>query len=110
MATAKKNNYIDQELEWLEGKAEGLRAYCDNNPESSLTDRMGYRETRGGGVMPFVIASIENQIKSIRETYKDYILIIDAIARLREKEDQKKLLVRGTDDLTPMEDGSITEE
>jgi hypothetical protein len=107
MAVSKKNNYIDMELEWLEMKAEQLRAYVDSNPLSSLTDRIQYRETRNGGAIPVVVATIEQQHKNIRDTLKDYALIVDAISKLREKEEQKKLLTRGDAELSPIEQGDI---
>ena len=107
MAVSKKNNYIDMELEWLEMKAEQQRAYVDANPLSSLTDRVQFRETRNGGAIPMVVATIEQQHKNIRDTLKDYALIIEVIAKLREKEEQKKLLTRGDAELSPLEQGEI---
>lgn len=103
----KKVNYIEMELEWLEMKAEELRSYCDSNPISALVDRMAYKETRGGGVMPMIISTKEAQIKSIRETLQDYIKIIEAIEKLREKEATKKMITRGDQELSPMESGEI---
>lgn len=107
MALSKKNNYIDMELEWLEMKAEQLRSYVDSNPLSELTDRVQFRETRNGGAIPMVVATIEQQHKNIRDTLKDYALIVEAIAKLREKEEQKKLLTRGDADLSPIEMGEL---
>jgi len=104
----KKVNYIEMELEWLEMKAEELRSYCDSNSIGSLVDRMAYKETRGGGVMPMLIQSKEAQIKSIRETLQDYIKIIEAIEKLREKEITKKMVTRGDQELTPIESGEIS--
>jgi hypothetical protein len=98
MATSKKTSFIEMELEWLEMKAEELRAYCDSNNIASLDDR------RVGNK---VTATIEQQIKSIRETLQDYIKIIDAIEKLREKEVAKKSLTRGDQELTPIESGEI---
>lgn len=106
MAT-KRLNYIDMELEWLEGKAEELRAYCDANPLSALVDRMAYRETRGGGSIPMCIQTIEAQIKSIRDTLQDYIKIVEAISKLREREEVKKIATRGDQELTPLETKDI---
>lgn len=108
MAASKKaNNYVEMELTWLEAKAQQLREYCDNNPIASLTDRMAYKETRGGGVMPMIVSTIEQQIKSIRDTLQDYIKIVDAIDKLREKEVGKKALTRGDQELSPLESGSV---
>lgn len=107
MATAKKASYIDMELEWLESKAQELRDYCDNNKITDLVDRVQYKETRGGGVMPMVVATIEQQIKSLRETLQDYIKIIDAINKQREVEAAKKTAARGDQKLTPFEEGKF---
>jgi hypothetical protein len=102
MATTKKNNYIEMELEWLEAKAEEQRAFVDSMPLSLLKDRKDE-----GGEKSKVVATIEAIHKNIRETLKDYALIIEAIAKLREKEETKKQLIRGTEELTPMESGEV---
>src|SRR5688572_3934834 len=104
MATPKKNNYIEMDLEWLEMKAEEQRAFVDSHPLTSLTDRVTYRETKAG-LIPIVVATIEQQHKNLRDTLKDYALVIEAIAKLREKEQDKKNLRGGDDDLSPIEDG-----
>lgn len=93
MAT-KKVLYIEMELDWLEGKAEELRAYCDQTPIAQITDRR---------VQGKVAATIEQQIKSIRDTLQDYIKIIEAIGKLREKEESKKIATRGDQELSPLE-------
>ena len=98
MATKKtSNSYIGMELEWLEKKAAEIREYC-NQPIHKITDR------KDGGK---VIEKKENIIKSIRETLKDYILIVEAIDRLREKEEAKSPSVRGDQELSPLEKGEI---
>ncbi len=98
MATKKTNNtYIGMELEWLEKKATEIREYCDQ-PIHRITDR------KDGGK---VIAKKEDIIKSIRETLRDYILIVEAIDRLREKEQAKGPSVRGDQELSPLEKGEI---
>lgn len=97
MATKKNNSYIEMELEWLEKKAEEIRQYC-NQPIHKITDRKDGDK---------VISKKEEQIKSIRETLKDYILIVEAIDRLREKETTKKIATRGDQELTPIESGEV---
>lgn len=93
----KSNSYIEMELEWLEKKASEIREYCDQ-PIHKITDRKdGIR----------VIARKEDIIKSIRETLKDYILIVEAIDKLRDKEAAKGPSVRGDQELSPMEKGEI---
>lgn len=104
---AKKTNYIEMELEWLEKKANELREYCDANPITGLEARVMYKETRGGGVMPMVVETIGQQIKTIRDTLQDYIKIIEAIDKLREKEETKKIATRGDQELSPLETGEV---
>lgn len=103
----KKVNYIDLELEWLEKKAEELKTYCDLKPINELEDRVQFKETRNGGVIPMVVATIEQQIKSQRETLQDYIKIIEAISKLRETEAAKKTQTRGDQELSPLEERGI---
>lgn len=91
------------ELEWLEMKAEQLRSFVDSNPIPKLTDRI----VALGEDKLVIAAKIEDQLTSIRNTLKDYALIIEVIAKLREKEAQKKLLTRGDADLSPFEQGEL---
>jgi hypothetical protein len=58
--------------------------------------------------MPIVSSTIEQQIKSSREMMIDYLKIIEAIEKLREKEDAaSKISPRGSQKLSPMEQGLI---
>lgn len=98
MATKKQNSYIEMELKWLEKKAEELREYCDSRPIGKLKDRKDGNR---------VVSKIEDQVKSIRETLQDYVKIVEAIDRLREREDTKKTNVRGDQELSPLEKGEI---
>ena len=67
---SKKQTYVSAELEWAEAKLAEWRAYIDNNPINTLKDRIEWKPTAKGGTMPMVIASIESQIKSLRDTMK----------------------------------------
>jgi hypothetical protein len=106
MAT-KKNNYIDFELEWLEAKAKELQQYVDDNPVTELEDRKDVKETKNGGAIWVVVATIEQQHKNIRDTLKDYSILIEAIGRLREGEAKKKMQARGDSNLSMMEEGDL---
>lgn len=97
MSSKKSNSYIEMELEWLDTKASEIREYC-KQPIHKITDRKD--GTR-------VIAKKEDIIKSMRETLKDYIYIIEAIDKLRDKEAAKGPSVRGDQELSPMEKGEI---
>lgn len=88
MAT-KKQSYISAELEWAELRLAEWRSYIDNNPINSLKDRIEWKPTAKGGTMPMVIASQESQIKSLRDTMKEYLALLEVVDKLREKEEQK---------------------
>jgi hypothetical protein len=97
MAT-KKQTYVSAELEWAESKLQEWRAYIDKNPIAELKDRIEWKPTSKGGSMPMVIASIESQIKSLRDTMKEYLLLLETVDNLREKE-EKKTVARGSQDV-----------
>jgi hypothetical protein len=88
MAT-KKQTYVSAELEWAESKLGEWRDYIDANPINTLKDRIEWKPTSKGGTMPMVIASIESQIKSLRDTMKEYLALLEVVDKLREKEEQK---------------------
>jgi hypothetical protein len=102
-----KDTYVSYELEFLEKKAEELKQYVESHPFDSLDDRVRYREVRGGGMIPVVVSTIEQQITSLTKALKDYAEIIGTIAMMREKEEAKKLISRGDQDITPFESGQI---
>ncbi len=95
MAAKKKELLIEYELKFLEKKLKELKKYIENNPFSSLTDRMGHRETKNGAVMPFCIANKEAQRKDLTQALKDYADILRTVESFREKEEAKKQ-ARGT--------------
>lgn len=95
----KKETYVNTELDWAEEQLKSWRAYVDKNPFDTLKDRIEWKPTARGGVMPMVIASIEAQGKFIQETMKNYLALLDVVNNLREKEDAKKIEVRGKAEL-----------
>jgi hypothetical protein len=101
----KKNTYINTELEWAEAQLVSWKAYVDANPLHELEDRIKWKETKAGGAMPMVIASIEAQGKFIQETMKNYLALLEQVDKLREKEEAKKVETRGGQEL-----GSMAEE
>ena len=108
MPIAKKNNYAELELDWIEAKLLELKKYVDANPIDKLTDRVAYKVVKGGGTMPIVIADIEKQIKSIRDTLADYLKFTEAVSKLRETEEtKKKSQARGDQELSPLEQGML---
>lgn len=88
MAT-KKNNYITAELDWAEEQLQSWKAYIDANPFHLLQDRKAYKETKAGGSMPVVVATIEQQGKYIQETMKSYLAMLEVVEKLRQQEEEK---------------------
>ena len=87
---AKQPSYITAELEWAELKLKEWREYVDTDPIATLKDRIEWKPTSKGGAIPMVVASKEAQIKSIRDTMKEYLSLLDVVDKLREKEADKK--------------------
>ena len=86
----KKNTYTSAELNWAEVQLESWKAYVDEHPLHTMKDRIEWKPTAKGGLLPMVIASIEAQGKFIQETMKNYLALLEVVERLREKEDVKK--------------------
>ena len=95
-----KNNYITAELNWAEERLASWKAYIDKNPLHEMKDRIEWKPTARGGMLPMVIASIEAQGKFIQETMKNYLALLEVVDRLREKEQVKKQ-ARGNSDVPP---------
>lgn len=89
MAKSTKTTYINTELEWAEEQLKSWKAYVDKNPIHELKDRIEWKPTARGGLLPMVIASIEAQGKFIQETMKNYLALLEVVDKLREKEETK---------------------
>ena len=87
---SKKKVFIDVELEWAETQLESWKQYVDNNPLHTLKDRIEMKPTAKGGLMPMVIASIEQQGKFIQETMKNYLSLLKEVDVMRSMEEAKK--------------------
>ena len=88
MAT-KKQTFVSIELSWAEDQLKTWKDYVDANPISGLKDRIEWKSTSKGGMLPMVIASIEQQGKFIQETMKNYLTLLQQVNDLREKEEAK---------------------
>jgi len=100
----KKTTYINAELDWAETQLSSWKSYVDNNPLHEMKDRVEYKETRAGGVMPMIVATIEAQGKFVQETMKNYLSLLEVVDNLRNKEETKKVAVRGDVQLGSMAD------
>lgn len=86
----KKTTFINAELEWAEEQLHSWKAYVDANPLHELKDRIEWKPTSKGGMLPMVIASIEAQGKFIQETMKNYLSLLEVVDKLRTQEEAKK--------------------
>lgn len=84
-----KTNYINAELDWAETKLQEWQTYIDENPIHTLSDRIEWKETKGGRV-PQVIATIEQQGKYIQDMMKNYLSLLGEVNKMREVEEKKK--------------------
>ena len=101
MAAPKKTTYINTELNWAEEQLASWKQYVDANPMHQLKDRIEWKPTGKGGLLPMVIASLESQGKFIQETMKNYLALLEVVDKLREKE-EAKVEVRGNGELGSM--------
>lgn len=101
MAAPKKTTFISVELDWAEQQLSSWKEYVDANPMHTLKDRIEWKPTSKGGMLPMVIASIESQGKFIQETMKNYLALLEVVDKLREKE-EAKIDVRGNAELGSM--------
>jgi len=101
MAAPKKTTYINTELDWAEEQLTSWKAYVDANPMHELKDRIEWKPTSKGGMLPMVIASIEAQGKFIQETMKNYLALLEVVDKLRSVE-EAKVEVRGKVEMSTM--------
>lgn len=102
-----KKLLIEYELEFLESKLQELKQYIEDNPFSTLDDRMHYKETRSGGMIQTCVSTKEAQRKDLTQALKDYAEILRTVEAMREKEQAKQVNVRGDVHLSPFEEGNI---
>lgn len=98
MAT-QKNKYAHVKLEWAKRQMETWMAYVDANPFDEMQDRTKLRPTKGGGTILEVVATIEAQQKSVRDTIKDYLQLLEVVKKLEREEEEAELKARGGQDI-----------
>lgn len=99
--TINKTTYINAELDWSEKQLQSWKAYVDSHPLHELKDRIEWKPTSKGGMLPMVIASIEAQGKFIQETMKNYLALLEVVDKLR-KAEEAKIEVRGKTEVSSM--------
>lgn len=88
MAVTKKT-FVEMELQFAEDQLASWKKYVEQNPIDGLKDRIEWKPTTKGGLMPMVIASIEAQGKFIQETLKNYLALLKEVDAMRQKEEEK---------------------
>lgn len=94
MGSKKSNNYIQEELDWLEQKAEAIKRDVDSTPYDRIKDRIVLLDGPRGPVA--TVVQKEEVIKeAYRKSLKDYSELISAINEKREIDEKKKEVARG---------------
>lgn len=82
---AAKNSYIEEELQWLEDRANEIKMDVEKHPYNKIRDRIVSLSMPSGNVEK-VAATKESIQEATRKALKDYAFLIEAIDKLREKE------------------------
>lgn len=97
-----KEAFITAELDWAEEQLSTWRAYIDEHPLHTLTDRIEIRVTAKGSY-PMVVSTVESQGKFIQDTMKNYLALLEVVDKLRERESEKNVALRGDQDPSLMQ-------
>ncbi len=95
----KKTVYISAELDFAEEQLATWKKYIADNPYDEVEDRKELMKTKTGGAYYAVVQNKEAIQKSIRDTMKEYLALLEVVDRLREKEQAKTKEVRGGGDI-----------
>lgn len=93
MATTKKQTALTEyAIDFLKQKNQELMEYIKSRPFPELRDRIEWKQTKAGGLMPMVIASIETQRKDLSQALIDFADIQQRIKVLEQDEEKLKQL------------------
>ena len=88
--TGKKNIYIEAELDFAEEQLAKWKQYIDENPYNEVEDRKELMKTKTGGAYYAVVQTKEAIQKALRDTMKEYLLLLKEVNNMREVEEAKK--------------------
>jgi hypothetical protein len=100
MAVAKKNNFATIDLDFAEEMLAKWKQYTLDNPYDTVEDRKEMQMTKTGGSFYTVVQTKEQIQKSLRDTLKDYLAMVEIVKRLRADEEAKKIEARGNKELS----------
>lgn len=89
MAT-KKNSFITVDLDFAEEMLAKWKQYTLENPYNEVQDRKEMQMTKTGGSFYTVVQTKEQIQKSLRDTLKDYLNMLEVVNKLRESEEAKQ--------------------
>jgi len=98
---AKNKLFIVDEIDFLEEQVSQLKRYIEDNPLDNIADRISFKETKGGGMIPMVVSTKEAQRKDLALALKDYAQLLEVVNKLRESEEAKAQVARGGADIAP---------
>ena len=84
MPAPKKNLYVAAELNFLEDQIKEAMLFLRSRPLSALVDRIEMKPTRGGGMMPMVVATVEDQAKANVLIMEKLLAMLPALNQMRE--------------------------
>lgn len=87
---AKKSIYIEAELDFAEEQLAKWKQYIDENPYNEVEDRKELMKTKTGGAYYAVVQTKEAIQKALRDTMKEYLLLLKEVNTMREAEEAKK--------------------
>lgn len=96
----KNEIYSKTTLDWCKQKVEDWMTYVDANPFHKLVDRIEWKPTSKGGLLPMVIATKESQIKCLRDTMKEALIMLEHIRKIEDRVNSTTL--RGDVDMPEM--------
>lgn len=101
-------DYIAFEKEYVEARLAEIKEYLDSNPFNEITDRILVLQGAKGPVEK-VVSSIEVQQKAYTTTLKEYMSLMEAASKLRERE-AAQIKARGNAHISTLAKGFINQE
>lgn len=90
-----KTKYTLKDLDWLEIQLMEMKKYVEANPLSGLRDRTEVVMSAKGTPVIKVVATKETQIRELRTTLRDVVMMLGELERLREERAVQEMQVRG---------------
>lgn len=90
-----KRKYTIADLDWMETHLSEMKKYVEANPLSTIKDRTEVVMSAKGTPVIKVVATKEAQIRELRSTLKEALIMIRELEELREQRATKEIEVRG---------------